>query len=440
VNHSVTLDKDKCKGCTTCIKHCPTEAIRVRRGRAYIIEERCIDCGECIRVCPHKAKKAVCDSMDRLADFKYNIALPAPSLYGQFRNLDNINIILQGLLDIGFDMVEEVSYGAEIISAETRRWFESKKDLPKPVLSSACPATVRLICMRFPKLIPNILPIIAPVEIAAIKAREEAVRKTGLKPEEIGVFFLTPCPAKVTAIHYPLMLEKPVVDGAISMTEIYKRLLTAMKNVTAPENLTKTGIMGVRWGRSGGETEALSCGNNLSIDGIDNVIKMLEELEDGKIVPADFLELNACNQGCVGGCLTVENPYIAKARIRDLTKILPPVGMPDDTPSDVRAVSLPEHAPVLRLDEDKQIAFEKALQIVKLKEELPGLDCGSCGAPSCGALAEDIVLGFGLEDDCIFRMREKMQNLTGSMSADEYLPPPFRHRDKKQGENENEGI
>ncbi|MBQ1225608.1 MAG: 4Fe-4S binding protein, partial [Clostridia bacterium] len=56
INHSVTLDISKCKGCTNCIKRCPTEAIRVRNGHAIIKEEKCIDCGECIRLCPYKAK------------------------------------------------------------------------------------------------------------------------------------------------------------------------------------------------------------------------------------------------------------------------------------------------------------------------------------------------------------------------------------------------
>ena len=88
--HSVTLDLDKCKGCTNCIKVCPTEAIRVRNGKAHIIKERCIDCGQCIKTCPHRAKQAVCDSFDALDRFKYNIAMPAPSLYGQFHNLDDV--------------------------------------------------------------------------------------------------------------------------------------------------------------------------------------------------------------------------------------------------------------------------------------------------------------------------------------------------------------
>ena len=110
--HSVTLDKDKCLGCTNCIKRCPTEAIRVREGKAQIISERCIDCGECIRVCPHHAKKARYDHLSVLEGWKYKIAIPAPALFGQFNNLDDIDIVLTGLKQMGFDDVYEVSRGA----------------------------------------------------------------------------------------------------------------------------------------------------------------------------------------------------------------------------------------------------------------------------------------------------------------------------------------
>lgn len=441
MKHAVTLDKNKCKGCTTCIKHCPTEAIRVRNGLAHIIEDRCIDCGVCIRVCPHKAKKAVCDSLERLREFEYTIALPAPSLYGQFHNLEDVNIILTGLLAIGFDWVHEVSKGAEIISSITRQLITSGKELPRPLISSACPAAVRLICMRFPKLLPNIITLIAPFEIAAIQAREEAVQRTGLSPEKIGIFFITPCPAKVTAGRYPLVLEKPVVDGSISMTEVYKKLLSAMKKVKEPEPLCHSGLMGIGWASSGGESAALLRGQNISVDGIENIIAVLEDVENGMLPQVDFLELNGCNQGCVGGCLTVENPYIAQSKIKRLMKFLP-VSL---NKMEIKNGELPEivqgekplvHSPVFKLDEDRAVAMEKFAQIEALTKELAGLDCGSCGAPSCRALAEDIVLGQAAEDDCIFRMRERMQYLTGSYDADEYLPPPFRKRETGKDEIE----
>ena len=149
--HSVSLDPQKCKGCTHCLKHCPTEAIRVREGLARIDSERCIDCGECIRVCPYKAKKATHDTPDVLKKYKYKVALPPPSLYGQFDNLDDIDIVIQGLYDMGFDDVYEVAKAAELCSEYSREYL-SCADIPKPVISSACPVIVRLIGMRFPYL------------------------------------------------------------------------------------------------------------------------------------------------------------------------------------------------------------------------------------------------------------------------------------------------
>ena len=71
VKHSVTLQSDLCMGCTHCIKRCPTEAIRVRNGKAVIKEERCIDCGECIRICPNHAKRAIHDKLDKFKNYKF---------------------------------------------------------------------------------------------------------------------------------------------------------------------------------------------------------------------------------------------------------------------------------------------------------------------------------------------------------------------------------
>lgn len=147
--HSVYLVRDKCTGCTTCLKHCPTEAIRIRDGHAVIDANRCVDCGQCVRVCPHKAKKTVLDTYEDLKKYKFNIALPAPSLYAQFDNLDDVDYVLQGLLDIGFDHVFEVSRAAELVSAYTRTYLKAD-GAPKPAISSACPAIVRLIELRFP--------------------------------------------------------------------------------------------------------------------------------------------------------------------------------------------------------------------------------------------------------------------------------------------------
>jgi len=437
--NSVTLDKNRCLGCTTCMKHCPTEAIRVRRGRAHILQERCIDCGNCIRVCPHRAKKAVCDSFDRLQEFKWTVALPAPSLYGQFHNLSDANIVLSGLKEIGFSDVYEVSRAAEQVSDLTRKRIK-EGNLPRPYISSACPVSTRLIRMRFPQLIPNISEFIEPVEYAAIQARAEAVEKTGFKPCEIGIFFITPCPAKVTSVHAPSGINERVIDGAISMSDIYKRLLSAMKKNDEPEQLSRSGIVGIGWARSGGEVAALLNEGYLAVDGIDNIIKILEDIDAGLLPEVEFLELNACGQGCVGGCITIENPYVAKGRIKHLMRYLPVSrNKAADDMADKSKIEFPrEELQVGRLDEDRTAAFAKFAKISALALEFPGLDCGSCGAPSCRALAEDIVLGFASEEDCIFRMRERMEYMTGgSDDADAYLPPPFRKVSESSEEREN---
>ena len=277
--HSVTLDEEKCKGCTNCIKRCPAEAIRVRNGKARIIDRLCIDCGECIRACPNHAKVAVTDSWDLMEKFKYRIALPAPSLYGQFKNVD-VDSILTALLEIGFDDVFEVALGADIISRLTRQALMENR-LRRPVISSSCPAVVRLIQIRFPSLLDNVLDLCTPMEAAATLAKDEAVRKTGLRREEIGAFFISPCGAKVTSVRKPIGTDKTDVDGVFSLASVYSAIVDKVKKVH-PLPLSKASMVGVGWAKSGGEASGTLLENTIYVDGIQNVIKVLEEVELGK--------------------------------------------------------------------------------------------------------------------------------------------------------------
>ena len=393
--HSVRLDEEKCKGCINCIKRCPTGAIRVRRGKAYIISERCIDCGECIRICPNHAKYAEKYSFNEILQYKYRIALPAPTLYGQFNNLDDVDYVLNGFLQMGFDDVFEVSVGAELVSGATRAYMQ-RQDIVRPVISSACPAIVRLIRVRFPNLIPNVLDLNAPLEEAARLARERAVEKTGLAPEDIGVFFITPCTAKITAIKQPICNAKSNISGVFAIKDIYPVLLGQMDKLTEVKPLKNSGLLGVGWASSGGESAALIKERYLAADGIENVIKVLEELEDEKLNDLDFIELNACAGGCVGGPLTVENPYVAKARLQRLRKYLPVSCNhleTEEIPPQMQWEKPLEPVNIMKLDTDLRRAMEKMAKMNEIEKTLPGLDCGTCGAPSCRDLAEDIVRG-----------------------------------------------
>lgn len=421
--HSVTLIKDKCTGCTNCIKQCPTEAIRVRDRKARIIKERCIDCGKCIQVCPHHAKTAVTDPLTVKDKFKYSIALPAPTLYGQFKSITDIGFILNAIKKLGFDEVYETTVGADIVSAYTRRLLRTEKHR-RPLISSACPAIVRLVQVRFPELVGNLVNLRPPVEIAAKLAREEFVKKTGCKPEEVGVFFISPCPAKMTAIHNPLGNDFSYINGVISIIEVYGQLALLLQKpweLGQPQKL-KSLPEGIGWAAIGGEGNEAGVANRLAVDGIDNVIKVMEEIENGKLNDLQFFEGLACKGGCVGGALTYENNYIAKMRIEQLVAQLKKqqattnkdvVGVGDD--SDFFYTRPIPPNPVMKLDEDIQTAIKKIEKIDRLYKELPGLDCGSCGSPSCRCMAEDIVRGYADEMDCIFKLKERVKELAKEM-------------------------
>ena len=352
-----------------------------------------------------------------IESFKYKIALPAPTLYGQFDNIDDLDLILTGLLEIGFDDVFEVASAAEIISEYTRKFLHAD-NIPKPVISSACPAVVRIIAVRFPSLCENVLPLLPPIELAAKLAKKAAMEKhPELKYEDIGVFFISPCPAKVSYVRNTIGLDKSEVDGALSMSEICFRLIPAMKKIDEPKSLCKTGLIGVGWAASGGESVSLFNDRYLAADGIENVIKVLDEIENGNIQNLEFIELNACNGGCVGGALNIVNPYISKARLQNLKRYLPVSqnrinGVWEDenqspVPEEYLWKNQLTHNPILRLDDNMDSALQKMSEIQNICSRFPDLDCGSCGAPSCRALAEDIVSGEASEDDCIMRFRER---------------------------------
>ena len=416
--HSVRLDAELCMGCINCIKRCPTQAIRVRNGKAQINSKFCIDCGECIRVCPHHAKHATYDKLDVLKQYEYTVALPAPSLYSQFNNLDDVNIVLNALLRMGFHDVFEVSAAAELVSEATREYLSENPDR-LPAISTACPSVVRLIRVRFPNLIPNLLPLNPPVEVAAILAAEKAMKETGLPREKIGIIFISPCPSKVTYVKSPLGTDHSEVDRVLAIKDVYPQLLSCMKAVgDDPPEIGTSGKIGISWGRSGGEASGLFTEEYLAADGIENVIRVLEDMEDQKFTNLKFVELNACNGGCVGGVLTVENPYVAEVKLKRLRKYMPVARSHIEGNAEelVKWTKEVQYEPVFNLGNTMMESFARLNQVERLCKKLPGLDCGSCGAPTCKSLAEDIVRGEAVESDCVYYLRENLHKLSEEVS------------------------
>ena len=397
--HSVTLDKSKCTGCTTCLRYCPTEAIRIRNGHAQINPNRCIDCGECVRVCPYKAKKVRYSKFENYHEYKCKIALVPPSLFGQFERLEDVDTVLQGLHDMGFHEVYEVAKSAELVSAYTRLYLKTE-GIKKPVISSACPAIVRLISLRFPYLKDNILPMLPPIEIAAHDAKLKAKEKNpDLTDDDICVYFISPCPAKVSYVKNGFGNYKSEIDVCLSMNDIYFSLIGVMNDVEKVNISSEAGMIGIGWASSGGEAAAILNDNYLAADGISNAIKILDQLENGNVPPQlEFVELNACIGGCVGGALTIENPFIAKARLQSIRRYMPVAQnfVPENEkfiPDYFLFEETPDYKPISRLSENFAKSMKMLAQIKSLRASLPGIDCGACGSPTCRAFAEDIVTG-----------------------------------------------
>ncbi|MEN6311767.1 MAG: [Fe-Fe] hydrogenase large subunit C-terminal domain-containing protein, partial [Acidobacteriota bacterium] len=308
--HAIHITQDKCIGCVHCMAACPTKAIRIRDGKARIIDERCIDCGECLRFCPHDAVHTHTTSFAALDVFEYKVAIPSTVIYGQFGSTTLPNEILSALRMVGFDEVYDPSAICELNTAAIEEYLH-EHPRPRPFITSTCPVVVRLIQHRYPVLCGQILPIEPPREIAAKILRAILPRALKLPPEKIGIIHLTPCAAKMVSINHPATLKKSYLDGAISIRDIYPEVLNALRKSPDdalmrhlfPETLF-SGI-GMGWSLAGGETRGLKSHRAVAVSGIQDTMRVLDQVEAGLLQDIDLLECSACPDGCVGGPLQV---------------------------------------------------------------------------------------------------------------------------------------
>uniref|UniRef100_UPI0027E18DFC [Fe-Fe] hydrogenase large subunit C-terminal domain-containing protein n=1 Tax=unclassified Sedimentibacter TaxID=2649220 RepID=UPI0027E18DFC len=395
MNFSIMFDKDKCKCCTNCIKRCPTQAIRLVDGKAFINNDKCIHCGECIKVCPYNAytpEPIEWYEEMHFSSYKHKIAISSTPLYGQFPKGTDICKVQNSILKLGFDSVYDASWAAEMVGMAIKRKINEEKI--RPFISTNCPAVVRLIKNRYPSLMDHLILIKEPMVIAAMLAREKAKKKLDLKDDEIGVFYLSPCPAKLLAVTDPVGDYKPYVDWVIPLNTIYGELYREL--VKGDNGLcSHPSLNGTKWAVSGGQSESAGLTNYIAVNGMENIIQILDEVENGNLTNVDYVETLACVQGCVGGTFNVINPFIAQSNINYIlgnTKdesIIEELDEFDEMyESGVFKFSLKpeENQGKFNMKE----AIIKREKIKEIYDKLPGLDCGSCGAPTCYAHAEDI--------------------------------------------------
>lgn len=411
LNHSIKIENEKCIGCVACMKACPTKAIRIGKDKkAKIDPYRCIDCGECLRTCPYNAVVPKTTTKADLKKFKYKIALPSPVLYSQFGQNVMPNEILSALKDTGFDYVYDETLMCEMTSMVINEYLSEHKS-KKPIIASACPVVIRLIQRLFPALCELIIPIEPPREIGGKDLRDEISWRDKIPKEDIGIFHITPCAAKIVSINFPESMEKSYLDGAISIREVYNQIMAKLKEKGRPPMLQmQSPISGIGLGWAIPESQVRGVKyHSVAVSGVQDTIEILQDVEAGKLKNIDYLECHICPDGCLGGTLTAENRFIAKSNILMLIRMYG-----GNRTVDTYAVkklykegffsfkSKVKAKPFPPLDKDRSKAIKKLRLKNEIIEKLSGTDCGLCGTPDCKTFADDIARNKAKLADCIF--------------------------------------
>jgi len=360
--NSVSLDISRCRQCLRCLGACPTQAARVYCGRPEVLEHLCVDCTACAEACPADVFGFPAQAIPPDISPETVLVLPV-SLLGQLGPGVRPGDVLEALASLGFHDVRVGTIWEDALDEAVRAYAAATAF---PVLPPVCPAVVNLIRMRFPSLLPHIPPFLTPIEAA-----REAI--TG--PHVVAV---VPCPAQYTAFAGPNGLTRVdiVAPGAL-----LQALLPRLK----------------RHGRDAAAGALLKGEAAVRVGGMGAVTRFREEVENGQAADCASVALYACPDGCFGAPVWRTHPAMARQRAREA---LPRQQAPGVAVRRVRPLT-PRAG--LRLDADMRRAMRKLGEIDALTRQLPGRDCGVCGAPTCGALAEDIVRGRATIEACTFR-------------------------------------
>jgi iron only hydrogenase large subunit-like protein len=386
---------------------CPTQAIRVKNGKAIINEERCVDCGNCCKACPVSAILIEQDDFEEIFNYPVRIALVPSVFIGQFPSHIKTGDVFGGLKSLGFTHIFEIDSVVDLVQ-QGYDMIVGDPACEKPAISTFCPAIVRLIQVRFPALVDHLVDVKPPSDVAAIHYRKQ-MGDQGYGPSEIGIFYITPCAAKIASIKSPVGEDISSVDGVINMEYMYNKLLHLIMNneveaesVPDSQRLSSKDIL---WSMTRGESEHQQ-GRCLAVDGIRNVTEFLERLEETEESHIDFLELRACDESCAGGVLISGNRFLTVERLNrragEMSRENAGQFASGSYNKALYSLDKIEARSMLALDPDRNVAIEKMHKLEELLKVLPGIDCAACGSPSCRSLAEDIVQGRAQTSWCIF--------------------------------------
>jgi DNA-binding NtrC family response regulator/iron only hydrogenase large subunit-like protein len=389
----VTTNKEKCQTCYSCIRNCPTKAIKVEEGQAKIVEERCISCGYCVRVCAQQAKKIDNRDLEAVRVFlrtQATIAIIAPSFPASFPDMD-IDILTKYLMELGFTGVQEVILGIQMTVPHYR---EHLKTTDKPVIASYCPAVVGMVEKHYPRLIPYLAPI-----DSAVMATAKYVRR---KHKYARVVFIGPCVAKKEEARND---EQGIISAVLTFKEL--KLLFDEEEIKLPvqEHKRKGGelFLPQTFPVSGGLLKNLGPDLEITpelsvIEGKDDCLAALQSIDEGLIAPP-FLDILFC-KGCIDGpeiASDLDNlsrkavvlEYARKAG-KNLPKNLPAIDLSRRYQD--RSVPLPYPS---------QYEIKEILKHTFKTSPEDELNCGACGYDSCREKAVAVFQGLAEIDMCL---------------------------------------
>jgi iron only hydrogenase large subunit-like protein len=407
--HAHQINRDRCRGHMRCMRHCPTQAIRVRGGKAVISEELCVDCGSCLSVCPSGAIEPITDPIGQVSRFRYRVVVPSPVLYSQFDPSIHPYIIHLAFKQLGFDEVVDVTTSAAELAVALDKFMKAYGGR-LPLISSYCPCILRLIQVKYPDLVELVVPLDVPREVTAREIRRSFPGRLGLKPEDIGVLYIATCPAKIVSTKQPAEKVQSWFDGVVSTRDVYSALLPhviAIKQQFHETQVPEDFVFDTGWARMGSIARAARTEKWLAVAGLDHVVRILDDIENSRLRNVSFVEVLAHMLGCVSGPFNVENPYVARTNSIKQRQLYEK-GIRVDEKEIARKLEEGYfffESPLLpRLttyfDTDLETSIKRMKERDRVYQNLPQIDCGCCGAPTCMAFAEDHVRGEAQLIDC----------------------------------------
>ncbi len=398
------LKKSNCKNCYKCIRNCPVKAIKFSGNQAHIIGNECILCGKCFVVCPQKAKEIVNETEKVKVLLQGNepvIVSLAPSFIANYPNI-GIGAMRTALKKLGFTDVEETAIGATIVKNEYERMVrEEERDV---IITSCCHSINLLIQKYFPTCLEYLADVLSPMQ-----AHCQDIKKRYPNAKTV---FIGPCVAKKDeAEHY-----HGITDAVLTYEELSRWL--AKEQIELKQELEENQESRARlFPTTGGVLKTMTQDTSnytyLAIDGVENCIKALREIESGKVHKC-FIEMSACEGSCING------PVMEKQDggfVRDYMAVTQFAGKKDFEVTQPAPVALKKKLEKIehKLSMPLESEIKNVLREMGKTDESQQLNCGSCGYNTCLEKAIAICQGKAEISMCMPFLKDKAESFSDTI-------------------------